>query len=507
MLIVNLGEILTNTIFMFIVFNGIIILIVINNGQKMLKRILYVITLFILSTDIVTASDNVIQFLDNKNDEYAAMSNTIWALAELGYQEEKTSELMQSHLKEESFSINAGVAKIPTAFIASYGSGKPIIAILAEMDALPGLSQYAKPERKIFKKEMPGHACGHNLFGTGSIAASVAVKNWLKETGTTGTIRLYGTPAEEGGSGKVYMVRAGLFRDVDIVMHWHPSDRNDASPASSLANRSAKFRFSGVAAHAAAAPEKGRSALDAVESMNYMINLMREHLPETARIHYIITNGGDAPNIVPENAEVYYYVRHPDVDELERIWARVIKVAEAAAIGTETILEYEIIHANRPLLPNLPLANLVSEKLNQVGGVYYNKEETVFAKTLRATIDHPNREIGSEKNIQPFEEKVGRGSTDVGGVSWVVPTVGFRTATWVPGTPAHSWQAVACGGMSIGHKGMMNAAKTLALSCIHVFQNPAIVEEAWETIHKQRGPTFEYYPLLGNRDPPLNYRN
>ena len=181
MLIVNLGEILTNTIFMFIVFNGIIILIVINNGQKMLKRILYVITLFILSTDIVTASDNVIQFLDNKNDEYAAMSNTIWALAELGYQEEKTSELMQSHLKEESFSINAGVAKIPTAFIASYGSGKPIIAILAEMDALPGLSQYAKPERKIFKKEMPGHACGHNLFGTGSIAASVAVKNWLKE--------------------------------------------------------------------------------------------------------------------------------------------------------------------------------------------------------------------------------------------------------------------------------------------------------------------------------------
>ena len=165
------------------------------------------------------------------------------------------------------------------------------------------------------------------------------------------------------------------------------------------------------------------------------------------------------------------------------------------------------MHGNRPLLPNLPLANLVLEKLNQVGGVYYNEEETVFAKSLRATIDHPNQDLGSEKNIQPFEEKVRRGSTDVGGVSWVVPTVGFRTATWVPGTPAHSWQAVACGGMSIGHKGMMNAAKTLALSCIHVFQNPAIVEEAWETIHKQRGPTFEYHPLLGDRDPPLNYRN
>jgi aminobenzoyl-glutamate utilization protein B len=333
------------------------------------------------------------------------------------------------------------------------------------------------------------------------------VKNWLIKTGTTGTIRLYGTPAEEGGSGKVYMVRAGLFRDVDIVMHWHPSDKNDASPASSLANKSAKFRFYGIAAHAAGAPEKGRSALDAVESMNFMVNLMREHLPETARIHYIITDGGTAPNIVPEKAEVYYYVRHPDVDELERIWARVIKVAKAAAIGTETTLEYEVIHANRPLLPNLPLANLVLEKLSQVGGVYYNEEETIFAKSLWATLDNPNRELGSEKNIQPFEEKIGRGSTDVGGISWVVPTVGFRTATWVPGTPGHSWQAVACGGMSIGHKGMMNAAKTLALSCIHVFQNPAIVEEAWETIQEKRGPKFDYYPLLGDRDPPLNYRD
>ena len=471
------------------------------------NQIFYIITLFILSLEIVTASDNAIQFLDSKSDEYAAMSNTIWTLAELGYQEEKTSKLMQSHLKEESFSINAGVAEIPTAFIASYGSGKPIIAILAEMDALPGLSQVATPERKILKEKMPGHACGHNLFGTGSIAASVAVKNWLKETGTAGTIRLYGTPAEEGGSGKVYMVRAGLFRDVDIVMHWHPSDKNDASPSSSLANKSAKFRFFGIAAHAAAAPEKGRSALDGVESMNFMINLMREHLPETARIHYIITKGGAAPNIVPEYAEVYYYARHPDVDELERIWVRIIKVAEAAAIGTETTLEYEVMHANRPLLPNLPLANLVFEKLSQVGGVYYNKEETIFAKSLRATLENPSRDLGSEKNIQAFEEKIGRGSTDVGGISWVVPTVGFRTATWVPGTPAHSWQAVACGGMSIGHKGMMNAAKTLALSCIHLFQNPAIVEKAWETIKEKRGPKFNYYPLLGDRDPPLNYRD
>ena len=300
----------------------------------MFKPIFYIIIFIILSIEHGLASDSVIRFLDSKSEDYAAMSKTIWSLAELGYQEKETSKLMQSHLRQENFSIDYGVAEIPTAFIASYGSGKPIIAILAEMDALPGLSQDAKPERKIIKEGTPGHACGHHLFGAGSIAAAVAVKNWLIETGTTGTIRLYGTPAEEGGSGKVYMVRAGLFDDVDIVMHWHPSDRNDASPASSLANKSAKFRFYGIAAHAAAAPEKGRSALDAVESMNFMSNLMREHLPEPARIHYIITEGGAAPNIVPEYAEVYYYARHPDVDELEKIWARIIKVAEAAAIGT-----------------------------------------------------------------------------------------------------------------------------------------------------------------------------
>lgn len=469
------------------------------------KRITRIAVVF-MSFHLGIAENTVLQFLDEKAEKYAAMSYTIWSWAEMGYQEKKTTELMQNHLRDEGFSIDAGVADIPTAFIASYGSGKPVIAILAEMDALPGLSQSAQPERLPIKEEMPGHACGHHLFGTGSIAAAVAVKNWMKDTGASGTIRLYGTPAEEGGSGKVYMVRGGFFNDVDAVLHWHPSDRNDASPSSSLANKSAKFRFKGIAAHAAGAPEMGRSALDAVESMNYMVNLMREHLPERARIHYIITKGGDAPNIVPENAEVYYYVRHPQVDEMEKIWDRVIKTAEAAAIGTETSVQYEVIHGNRPLLPNHPLANVVLEKLTQIGGVHYSEEETAFAKSIRATLDNPRRELGSEKEIQPFEEKTGRGSTDVGGVSWVVPTAGLRTATWAPGTPAHSWQAVACGGMSIGHKGMINAAKALALSAVHLYQNPAVIQDAWKDLNERRGPDFEYYPLLGDRDPPLDYR-
>lgn len=451
-------------------------------------------------------SDGVTAILDERANEYTDMSQTIWRYAELGYQEEKTTALMQLHLEKEGFSIVRGVAGIPTAFIASYGSGKPVIGILAEMDALPGLSQDAIPERSPLKEEAPGHACGHHLFGTGSIAAAVAVQQWMKETGSRGTLRLYGTPAEEGGSGKVYMVRAGLFDDVDAVLHWHPSDRNDASPSSSLANKSAKFRFFGVPAHAAAAPEKGRSALDAVESMNYMVNLMREHLPEKARIHYIITRGGYAPNIVPEFAEVYYYVRHPEIEELEKIWARMIKTAEAAAMGTETALKYEIIHGNRPLLPNQPLATLVHEKLNQVGGVFYNNRELKFAEAIQATLDNPARELGSEQTIQPFKADIGRGSTDVGGISWVVPTAGFKTATWVPGTPAHSWQAAACGGMSIGHKGMLNAAKTLALTATHIYKFPQILADAKKDLEEKRGADFVYYPLLGDRDPPLDYR-
>jgi aminobenzoyl-glutamate utilization protein B len=231
----------------------------------------------------------------------------IWSTPELGYQETKTSALLQEELKKAGFKIEAGVAGIPTAFVARAGtSDGPVIAILAEIDALPGMSQAATPERKPIPNQIAGHACGHHLFGSGSVAAAIAIKNWLAETGTKGQIRLYGTPAEEGGGGKVYMVRAGLFKDVDVTLYWHPGDANNASQDRNLANTSAKFRFDGQASHAAVAPDRGRSALDAIEAMNFMVNYMREHVPQDARIHYIITNGGAAPNIVPEFAESYY---------------------------------------------------------------------------------------------------------------------------------------------------------------------------------------------------------
>lgn len=402
--------------------------------------------------------------------------------------------------------METGVAGIPTAFVASYGEGGPVIGILAEYDALPGLSQDALPMRKAPVEGGAGHACGHHLFGTASTAAAIAAKAWLDASGQPGTIRLYGTPAEEGGAGKVYLVREGLFDDVDIVLHWHPSDRNDASPSTSLANRSAKFRFHGVSTHAAGAPERGRSALDGVEAMNLMVNMMREHVPSETRIHYVITRGGFAPNVVPDFAEVYYYVRHPNAKTLEGIWERVVKVAEGAALGTGTTMEHEVIHGIHSVLPNEALARLVDANLRHLGGVVYTPEDVAFAQTIRETLGTTDVPLGSEKTIQPFMPRTTKGSTDVGDVSWMVPTAGLGTATWVPGTSAHSWQAVAAGGTGIGAKGMLLAAKTLALTAVDLFSNPAHIDAARQEFEERRGPDFEYRALLGNRPPPLDYR-
>ena len=253
--------------------------------------------------------------------------------ADFGYLEFESSRLLQETLSLEGFEIEAGVAGIPTAFVASYGSGRPVVALLGEFDALPGISQAVSPLRDPLAEQAAGHACGHHLFGVGSAAAAIAAKEWLSSAATPGTIRYYGTPAEEGGSGKVYMVREGLFDDVDVVLHWHPSDENDASPQTSLANRSAKFRFYGLSSHASSAPHVGRSALDGVEAMNYMVNLMREHIPSTARIHYVITAGGNAPNVVPDYSEVFYYVRGSNAAQVESLWIRVLAAAQGAAEG------------------------------------------------------------------------------------------------------------------------------------------------------------------------------
>ncbi|MCE2487393.1 MAG: amidohydrolase [Desulfurellaceae bacterium] len=448
----------------------------------------------------------ILASIDARQSEYAALARRIWELAELGYQEEHSAAALQKVLREAGFALEAGVAGMPTAFVATAGAGKPVIGVLAEFDALPGLSQAAVPERKPIARGEPGHACGHHLFGTASVAAAVAVRDWLHTHEHPGTIRLYGTPAEEGGAGKVYMTRAGLFDDVDVVLHWHPSDRNKAGAATTLANKSAKFRFHGHSVHAAFAPHRGRSALDGVEAMNYMVNLLREHVEEEARLHYVITHGGLAPNVVPEFAEVFYYVRHVDGRRVEETWQRVVAAAEGAARGTGTRMEYEVIHGIHSLLPNEVLARLVDTNLRRIGGVTYTEEEQRFALALQETLGETPLPLGSQQDVQPFAFQVRRSSTDVGDVSWMVPTAGFSTATWVPGTPAHSWQAVAAGGMSIGVKGMLVAAKTLALTAIDLLIRPEVIQQAWTEFEERRGTDFQYRPLLGDRAPPLDYR-
>jgi aminobenzoyl-glutamate utilization protein B len=446
--------------------------------------------------------------IQNKYDEYKKIALQIWNYAEVGYKEVKSSALLQETLSDNGFTVTAGVAGIPTAFVATYGTGKPVIGILGEFDALPGLSQEAVPERKPIAGKEAGHGCGHNLFGTASIAAGIELKKLMGENKIKGTIKIFGCPAEEGGSGKVYMVRAGLFSDVDVIIHWHPGDANSVTMTSSLANISAKFRFHGLSAHAAAAPEKGRSALDAVEAMDYMVNMMREHVPEETRIHYVITNGGKAPNVVPDFAEVYYYVRHPQKEMVKQIFARVVKAANGAAMGTETKMDYEIIGGVHDLLLNKTLGEVMQKDLEEVGGITYNSGETEFGKKIQSTFNYKIAGIESAAIIQKLkiEADAGGGSTDVGDVSYAVPTVGMRAATWIPGTPAHSWQAVACGGTDIGIKGLMVAAKTMALTAIDLYTDSAIIAKATQEFKQAKGD-YKYEALLGDRKPALNYRD
>jgi aminobenzoyl-glutamate utilization protein B len=460
------------------------------------------------------ATDKAIDVLKNESAKdiqlsystYKKIALNIWEYAEVGYKEIKSSALLQNTLKDNGFMVEAGVAGIPTAFVATYGSGAPVIGILAEYDALPGLSQDSSSSKTPIANKNSAHCCGHHLFGTGSVAAGIAIKKLLDQGKIKGTIKVFGCPAEEGGSGKVYMVREGLFNNVDVVLHWHPGDNNSVTYTSALANKSAKFRFYGIASHASASPEQGRSALDAVEAMDNMVNMMREHIPQETRIHYVITNGGKAPNVVPEFAEAYYYVRNPERALAVSIFDRVAKAAEGAALGTETKMDYEIIGGTHDLLINKTLALNMQTNLEKVGGVMYTAEENIFAKKIQTSFLGNPTPIDSAAIVKHLHTEKNQGSTDVGDVSYTVPTVGLEAATWVPGTAAHSWQAVACGGTDIGIKGMMVAAKTLAFTAIDLFTNPTLIQNAKAEFIQSKG-NYQYKALLGDRKPALNYRD
>lgn len=436
----------------------------------------------------------------------------IWSYAELGYQEVKSSALLQDQLKAAGFKVQAGVAGEPTGFVASFKNGNgPVIAILAEFDALPGLSQAAAPTKQPVAGQDNGHGCGHSLFGAASVAGAVALKQWMVANKVQGEVRVYGTPAEEGGSGKVYMVRDGLFNDVDITLHWHPGNSNSANQGTSMANISGKFRFYGQSSHASGAPWAGRSALDGVEIMNVANNYLREHIPDRTRIHYVVTNGGKAPNVVPDFAEVYYYVRNADPKVVVSVMDRVKKAAEGAAMITNTKVEFEQTGGVYNLLPNDVLGKVMYQSLNSVGGITWTPEETKFAQELAKSLPNGGGDLSSVGKIQPYKDAdtsgdAGGGSTDVADVSWVTPTVGLSTATFVPGSAGHSWQNVAAAGMSIGLKGAAVAAKTLSLTGAELLSNPELIAQAKAELKERQGADFAYKAMVGDRKPPLDYR-
>lgn len=443
--------------------------------------------------------------IDRGADMLARNALQIWNYAEVGFQESKSSALLQQQLKSAGFKVEAGVAGMPTAFIASFRTGDgPVIGMLAEYDALPGLPQAAEPVRKPIEG-IAGHGCGHNLFGAASVAAAIATKDWMIAHKIKGELRLYGAPAEEGGSGKVFIVRAGLTKDVSAMIHWHAADSNSASQDSALANISGKFRFHGIAAHAAAAPERGRSALDGVEALDMMVNMMREHVPQETRIHYVITDGGKAPNVVPDTAEVYYYVRHPNQQVVAEIMDRVKKAAEGAAMGTGTTVEFNQVGGTFDLLPNDVLGHVMYDNLKQVVLPAYTTQEQAFISRIQSSFPKGTR-MG-DGSIEAYRSGgLTPASTDVGDVSYTTPTVGMVAATWAPGTPPHSWQAVAASGTSVGTKGAVVAAKAMALTAAQLFQSPDTLVAAKAELDRRRGPDFVYRSLLGDLPPALDYR-
>ena len=450
------------------------------------------------------------QLVSAKADAYKQVSKQIWGFAELGYHESKSSDLLQSQLKAAGFTVQTGVADEPTGFIASYGSGKPVIAILGEFDALPGLSQQAVASREAVVSGAPGHGCGHNLLGAGAALAAVATKEFMQARHLPGTLRYYGTPAEEGGSGKVYMVRAGLFKDVDVALHWHPADRNGVINGGALAVTSAKFTFHGVASHAAMAPDRGRSALDAIMLMGNGIEFMREHVPSNTRIHYIITQGGVAANVVPDLAQMDLIARSPQNETLDMIWARINKVAQGAALMTETTLEVKIISSDANIVPNDTLAAVAQHNLESVGGYTMTPAEREFALNLQKTLPPGGaadlKLTEAIQPLKPYDPNQPSASTDVGDVSWNVPTIGFSTATFVPGVAAHTWQAASSAGMGIGQDGMVVASRALALTAVDLFESPDMVAKAGAEFRRQmQGKTYTS-PIPADQKAMLNYR-
>lgn len=468
--------------------------------------------------------EGICNFIEEKKVNFIEVNDIIWEFAELGLEEHKSSEYLCNRLYKAGFDIKKNIAGMPTAFSASYGNGKPVIAILGEFDALPGLSQKAS----VFQKEElvkggNGHGCGHNTLGAGSFAASVAVKEYLKVNKKNGTVRFYGCPAEENSAGKTFMVRDGVFDDVDIALCWHPMDSNSVIGVRTQACMSVYFRFSGVSAHAATSPHLGRSALDAVELMNVGANYLREHIPSDALLHYAITNsGGISPNIVQDKAEVYYFVRAAKTNDMFDVYDRLCKVAKGAALMTETELEIDFKEGISDYIPNKVLGELMSNNFLNVGAPKFDDEDYSLSENFRNTFSKQDiinivnqirkfagEEVAKSLENKPVSDYVSpymhldihmAGSTDVGDVSYVLPTAQLTTACCALATTPHSWQFTAQMCSSMAHKGMLAAAKVMALTAVDIINKPEIVDQAKAELHTQTKGVYRC-PLPKNSKP------
>lgn len=456
-------------------------------------------------------------YLDHEDERLAYLARQIWERPEIALEERFASGLLAADLEAAGFAVERGVAGLPTAFVASWGRGGPTIGILGEYDALPGLSQQLSTERSPVAQGGPGHGCGHNLFGVASLGAAMAIKRELEAGGLPGTVRYYGCPAEETLVGKTFMARAGVFDDLDAAIAWHPGDTNMAPAISSLAMNSFKVNFYGLASHAAVDPHNGRSALDGVMLMDVGVNYLREHIIPEARIHSVVTSGGQAPNVVPAFAQVWYYVRAPRREQVEAIYARVLDIARGAALMSGTTHEVDFVTGCYDLLPNKTLSRLMLEKLQAAGELAFTAEEQAFARRLQASfapgtvagafaltrrlvsgeLDPDLAETPLWGAALPHSETEGvmPGSTEVGDVSQITPTAQLTTCCWPFGTPAHSWQIVASSGSSIGFKGMQLAAKAMALAGLDLLTRPELLAEARAEFERRRGGRAYATPL------------
>ncbi len=463
-----------------------------------------------------------LDWIEEHEERIVEISDAIWEYAELGLLEYRSSKLLADELETHGFRVERGVAGMPTAFVATWGGGKPVIGVMGEYDALQGISQKPVPHKEPLVEGAPGHGCGHNIHGASGMAGALAVKAAMEEAGISGTVRFFGTPAEESASGKVWMVRDGVFDGVDAVLSHHPSSMNTASLSSSLANNSVKFIFHGKTSHAAGSPEQGRSALDAVELMDVGVNFLREHIIQDARIHYVIEEGGGQPNVVPDYARSWYLIRAPEREQVDGIYERVLKIARGAAMMTETEMEVEFLKAIYNKLPSKTLSDVVIANMREIGPPEYTEEETGFAEEIAKNITPEMKREALRKSKRPgWEElmdilidrtvpdtwdegEVSHGSTDVSDVSWKAPTMEFGTSTWVLGTPGHHWMNVAQGRTGLGHKSLVFAAKIMAASAIDLLTKPELLERAWEE-HRDRTKGREYRsPLPEGAKPPLD---